>query len=115
MPTLCSSRPRPRHRPSQHALIGYEGTYRRAQCEPACHIPADGSLHRDHVRRAGQIDLEVERLDAEGRERTPPRLVKWAVQATRKLKERERPGTLYGRWRAEAAGRGVIRTLLSGR
>jgi hypothetical protein len=50
MPTLCSSRPRPRHRPSQHALIGYEGTYRRAQCEPACQIPADGSLHRDHVR-----------------------------------------------------------------
>jgi hypothetical protein len=58
-------------------------------------------------KRAGQIDLEAERLEAEGRERTPPRLVKWAVQATRKLKERERPGTLYGRWRAEAAGRGV--------
>ena len=47
--TLCSSRPRPRRRPRQHALIGYEGTYRRAQCEPACQIPADGSLHRDHV------------------------------------------------------------------
>ena len=33
---------------------------------------------------AGQIDLEVERLEAEGRERTPPQLVKWAVQATRR-------------------------------
>jgi len=61
MPTLCSSRPRPRHRPSQHALIGYEGTYRRAQCEPACQIPADGSLHRDHVRHDASWFMTVHR------------------------------------------------------
>jgi hypothetical protein len=63
-------------------------------------------LVRAFSKRADQIDLQVERLRAEGRERTP-RLVKWAVHATRKPKEHERPGTLYGRWRAEAAERGV--------
>jgi hypothetical protein len=48
----------------------------------------------------------VERLEASGRERTP-RLVKWAVHATRKPKEHAPPDTLYGRWRTEAAERGV--------
>jgi hypothetical protein len=48
----------------------------------------------------------VERLEADGRERTP-RLVKWAVQATRKPKEHQTADTLYGRWRTEAAERGV--------
>jgi conjugative relaxase-like TrwC/TraI family protein len=57
-------------------------------------------------KRTGQIDAELDRLAADGRERTP-RLVKWAVQATRKPKEHEAPDTLYGRWRAEAAQRGV--------
>jgi conjugative relaxase-like TrwC/TraI family protein len=57
-------------------------------------------------KRTGQIDLEVERLEAEGRERTP-RLVKWAVHATRKPKEHQTPDTLYGRWRTEVAERGV--------
>jgi AAA domain len=57
-------------------------------------------------KRTDQIDLEVERLEADGRERTP-RLVKWAVHATRKPKEQETPDTLYGRWRTEAAERGV--------
>jgi conjugative relaxase-like TrwC/TraI family protein len=57
-------------------------------------------------KRADQIDLEVERLAASGRERTP-RLVQWAVHATRKAKEQTAPDTLYGRWRAEAAERGV--------
>jgi conjugative relaxase-like TrwC/TraI family protein len=56
-------------------------------------------------KRTDQIDLEVERLEADGRERTP-RLVKWAVQATRKPKQQEAADTLYGRWRAEAAERG---------
>jgi conjugative relaxase-like TrwC/TraI family protein len=56
-------------------------------------------------KRSDQIDLEVERLEAEGRERTP-RLVKWAVQATRKPKGQETADTLYGRWRTEAAERG---------
>jgi TrwC relaxase/AAA domain-containing protein len=63
-------------------------------------------LVRWFSKRAGQIDLEVERLAAEGRERTP-RLVKWAVHATRKPKAHETTDTLYGRWRTEAAERGV--------
>jgi AAA domain len=41
-----------------------------------------------------------------GRERTP-RLVKWAVQVTRKVKEHETPATLYDPWRAEASERGM--------
>jgi conjugative relaxase-like TrwC/TraI family protein len=63
-------------------------------------------LLRAFSKRADQIDLEVERLEASGRERTP-RLVKWAVHATRKPKAHEPPDTLYGRWRTEAAERGV--------
>src|SRR5215212_9689300 len=63
-------------------------------------------LVRSFSKRVDQIDLEVERLEAEGRERTP-RLVKWAVQATRKPKQRETPDTLYGRWRQETAERGI--------
>jgi hypothetical protein len=62
-------------------------------------------LLRAFSKRSDQIDLEVERLQADGRERTP-RLVKWAVHATRKPKEQEGPDTLYGRWRTEAAERG---------
>jgi conjugative relaxase-like TrwC/TraI family protein len=63
-------------------------------------------LVRLFSKRTDQIDLEVERLQASGRERTP-QLVKWAVQATRKPKQHEDPDTLYGRWRAEAAERGL--------
>jgi conjugative relaxase-like TrwC/TraI family protein len=63
-------------------------------------------LVRLFSKRTDQIDLEVQRLEADGRERTP-RLVKWAVQATRKAKQQETPETLYGRWRAEAAERGT--------
>jgi conjugative relaxase-like TrwC/TraI family protein len=63
-------------------------------------------LVRLFSKRSDQIDLEVERLQADGRERTP-RLVKWAVHATRKAKQQEMPATLYGRWRAEAAERGT--------
>jgi len=63
-------------------------------------------LVRGFSKRTDHIDLEVERLEADGRERTP-RLVKWAVQATRKPKEHEATDTLYGRWRTEAADRGV--------
>jgi AAA domain/TrwC relaxase len=66
-------------------------------------LPED--LLRAFSKRSGQIDLEVERLQADGRERTP-RLVKWAVHATRKPKDHEGPDTLYGRWRTEAAERG---------
>ncbi len=67
-------------------------------------MPAE--LVRWFSKRADQIDTEVERLEADGRERTP-RLVKWAVHATRKPKEHQAPETLYDRWRAEAAERGV--------
>jgi conjugative relaxase-like TrwC/TraI family protein len=62
-------------------------------------------LVRSFSKRTGQIELEVERLEVEGRERTP-RLVKWAVQATRQPKQHEPPDTLYRRWRQEAAERG---------
>jgi len=57
-------------------------------------------------KRTGQIDADVERLAADGRERTP-RLVKWVVHATRKPKEHQAPDILYGRWRTEATERGV--------
>jgi conjugative relaxase-like TrwC/TraI family protein len=67
-------------------------------------VPDD--LVRLFSKRTDQIDLEVERLEASGRERTP-RLVKWVIHATRKPKEQETPDSLYGRWRTEAAERGV--------
>jgi conjugative relaxase-like TrwC/TraI family protein len=66
-------------------------------------MPED--LVRLFSKRTEQIDAELERLAADGRERTP-RLVKWTVQATRKPKGHEAPDTLYDRWRAEAAERG---------
>jgi conjugative relaxase-like TrwC/TraI family protein len=62
-------------------------------------IPED--LVRLFSKPSDQIDLEVERLEADGRERTP-RLVKWAVQATRQPKQHKAPATLYDRWRTEA-------------
>jgi conjugative relaxase-like TrwC/TraI family protein len=64
------------------------------------------ALVRSFSKRTGQIDTELDRLVADGRERTP-RLVKWAVQATRKPKQHETPDTLYDRWQREAAERGV--------
>jgi conjugative relaxase-like TrwC/TraI family protein len=63
------------------------------------------ALVRGFSKRAGQIDAELDRLEADGRERTP-RLVKWAVHVTRKPKQQEAPDTLYDRWRQEAAERG---------
>jgi conjugative relaxase-like TrwC/TraI family protein len=68
-------------------------------------------LVRGFSKRAGQIDAELDRLAADGRERTP-RLVKWMVQATRKPKQQETPDTLYGRWRQEAAERGYDADIL---
>src|SRR5919199_2697272 len=67
-------------------------------------IPED--LVREFSKRTGQIDAELDRLGADGGERTP-RLVKWAVHATRRPKEHETPDTLYGRWRTEASERDV--------
>ena len=69
------------------------------------------ALVRSFSKRTGQIDAELDRLIADGGERTP-RLVKWVVQATRKPKQHETPDTLYGRWRAEAAERGVEADIL---
>jgi conjugative relaxase-like TrwC/TraI family protein len=66
-------------------------------------IPED--LVRAFSKRTGEIDGELDRLAADGRERTP-RLVKWAVHTTRKPKQHETPASLYDRWRAEAAERG---------
>jgi hypothetical protein len=66
-------------------------------------MPKD--LVRGFSKRTDQIDAELERLAADGRERTP-RLVKWTVHATRKPKQHETRDTLYDRWRAEAAERG---------
>jgi hypothetical protein len=63
-------------------------------------------LIRGFSKRSGQIDAELDRLVGDGRERTP-RLVKWAVQATRKPKQYETSDTLYDRWRQEAAQRGI--------
>jgi conjugative relaxase-like TrwC/TraI family protein len=63
-------------------------------------------LIRAFSKRTEQIEAEVKRLEADGRERTP-RLVKWAVQATRKPKEQEAPETIHGRWRGEAAELGT--------
>src|SRR5215207_8983257 len=62
-------------------------------------------LVRSFSKRTHQIDTELDRLAADGQERTP-RLVKWTVHATRKPKEHEPPDTSYGRWRVEAAERG---------
>jgi conjugative relaxase-like TrwC/TraI family protein len=67
-------------------------------------MPED--LVRSFSKRTCQIDAELDRLGADGGGRTPRR-VKWAVQATRKPKEHEAPDSLYGRWRIEAAERGV--------
>jgi conjugative relaxase-like TrwC/TraI family protein len=64
------------------------------------------ALVRGFSKRTGQINQAVQELAADGRERTP-RLVKWAVHATRKPKEYQTPDTLYGRWRQEAADCGV--------
>jgi hypothetical protein len=51
-------------------------------------VPED--LVRGFSKRTDQIDQAVQELAADGRERTP-RLVKWAVQATRKPKQHETP------------------------
>jgi len=117
-----------RHRLAADAI--YRATYQRELVRTlgVKWTPADGhgnrelqgipeDLVRGFSKRTGQIDAELEGLVADGRERTP-RLVKWTVQATRKPKQHETPDTLYGRWRQEAAERGVdadilIRTVTS--
>jgi conjugative relaxase-like TrwC/TraI family protein len=106
-----------RHRLAADAI--YRATYQRELVRTLGveWTPADAHGNRElqgmsealvhgFSKRTGQIDAELERLAADGRERTP-RLVKWAVQATRKPKQHETLDTLYDRWRREAAERGV--------
>jgi conjugative relaxase-like TrwC/TraI family protein len=105
-----------RHRLAADAI--YRATYQRTLSRSLGveWIPADAhgnrelqgmpeDLVRSFSKRTDQIDAELERLEADGRERTP-RLVKWTVQATHKPKRHETPDTLYDRWRQEAAERG---------
>jgi conjugative relaxase-like TrwC/TraI family protein len=105
-----------RHRLAADAI--YRATYQRelVQTLGVEWTPADAHgnrelqgmsevLIRGFSKRTDQIDAELDRLGADGRERTP-RLVKWTVHATRKPKEHEASDTLYGRWRTEAAERG---------
>jgi conjugative relaxase-like TrwC/TraI family protein len=114
-----------RHRLAADAI--YRATYQRElpRTLGVEWTPADGhgnrelpgmpeALVRGFSKRTGEIDAEFDRLVGDGRERTP-RLVKWAVQATRKPKQHETPDTLYGRWRTEAAERDTTRTPWSGR
>jgi conjugative relaxase-like TrwC/TraI family protein len=105
-----------RHRLAADAI--YRATYQRELVRSLGveWTPADGHgnrelqgmsevLIRGFSKRTDRIDAELDRLAADGRERTP-RLVKWTVHATRKPKEHEAADTLYGRWRTEAAERG---------
>jgi conjugative relaxase-like TrwC/TraI family protein len=63
-------------------------------------------LLKTFSKRADAIDDAVERLETEGRVRTP-KLVKWVVQTTRQAKHHEAPAALADRWGAEAAEHGV--------
>jgi conjugative relaxase-like TrwC/TraI family protein len=106
-----------RHRLAADAI--YRAAYQRsltrslgvAWTEPDRHgnrelvgMPAD--LLRAFSKRVDAIDCEVERLQAEGRVRTP-KLVKWVVHSTRQAKQHEAPATLVERWRGEATEHGV--------
>ncbi len=106
-----------RHRVAADAI--YRGAYQRALSRSLgvawsqpdrwgnrelAGMPAD--LLKTFSKRADAIDGEVERLEAEGRVRTP-KLVKWVVQTTRQAKRHEAPAALAERWRAEATEHGV--------
>src|SRR6266511_2474983 len=106
-----------RHRVAADAI--YRGAYQRALTRSLgvawgeadrwgnrelAGMPQD--LLRVFSKRADAIDGEVERLQAEGRLRTP-KLVKWVVQATRQAKQHEAPAALAERWRDEATEHGV--------
>jgi conjugative relaxase-like TrwC/TraI family protein len=106
-----------RHRLAADAI--YRGTYQRALSRSlgvewtgpdqygnreVAGIPDE--LVRAFSKRADAIDLEVERLESEGRVRTP-KLVKWVVHSTRQAKRQEAPATLAERWRAEAREHGA--------
>jgi conjugative relaxase-like TrwC/TraI family protein len=114
-----------RHRLAADAI--YRATYQRelARTLGVEWTPADDhgnrelqgiseNLVRSFSKRTSEIDVELDRLTNDGRERTP-RLVKWAVQATRKPSN-TRPRTPFttagGRRRPNA---GWTRTPSSGR
>jgi conjugative relaxase-like TrwC/TraI family protein len=115
--TALNGRDLYRHRLAADAI--YRGAYQRALSRSlgvewseadqygnreVAGIPDE--LVRAFSKRTDAIDLEVERLEAEGRVRTP-RLVKWVVHSTRQAKRQEAPATLAERWRAEARDHGV--------
>jgi conjugative relaxase-like TrwC/TraI family protein len=83
--------------------VGWTGPYQYGNREVAG-IPDE--LVRAFSKRADAIELEVKRLEADGRVRTP-KLVKWVVQSTRQAKRQEAPATLAERWRAEALEQGA--------
>jgi conjugative relaxase-like TrwC/TraI family protein len=106
-----------RHRLAADAI--YRGAYQRALTRSLGVAWADADrwgnrelagmpteLLRVFSKRADAIDGEVERLQAEGRVRTP-KLVKWVVQTTRQAKQHEAPAALAERWRTEATQHGV--------
>src|SRR6266498_1957737 len=106
-----------RHRLAADAI--YRGVYQRALTRSLGVAWSDADrwgnrelagmppeLLRVFSKRADAIDDQVERLQAEGRVRTP-KLVKWVVQTTRQAKRHEAPAQLAERWRAEAAEQGV--------
>jgi conjugative relaxase-like TrwC/TraI family protein len=106
-----------RHRLAADAI--YRGAYQRALARSlgVAWSDADRWGNRELVgmpaellktfsKRADAIDDQVERLEAEGRVRTP-KLVKWVVQTTRQAKRHEAPAQLAERWRAEATEHGV--------
>jgi AAA domain/TrwC relaxase len=99
-------RPEQPHSPSSRRALARQAKATTDAREKPRLVGIPKELVRSFSKRTGQIDTELDRLVADGRERTP-RLVKWTVQGTRKPKQHESPDTLYGRWRQEAAERGV--------
>src|SRR6266516_1611899 len=106
-----------RHRLAADAI--YRGAYQRALTRSLGVAWSDADrwgnrelagmppeLLKTLTKRADAIDDAVERLQAEGRVRTP-KLVKSVVQTTRQAKQHEAPAALAERWRAEAAEHGV--------
>jgi len=67
-------------------------------------MPAE--VVRAFSKRHEQITGELDRLEEQGRQRTPA-LVRFVVHATRTPKTHETPETLYGRWQAEAKALGI--------
>src|SRR6266542_700797 len=106
-----------RHRRAADAL--YRAAYQRALTRdlgvewgaadrwgnrPIVGMPAE--VVRAFSKRHEQITEHLDRLEEAGRQRTP-RLVRFAVHATRTAKTNETPASLYERWRSEARALGI--------